>query len=71
MHVASSVPKQHVTSGNGIDIVAKIPVRPKMIFSSEGKLSTIWRALLEVTTTSVTALVAAVVLTYEMTVWPG
>ena len=27
MHVASSVPKQHVTSGNGIDVVAKIPIR--------------------------------------------
>ena len=42
-----------------------------MIFSSLGRLSTICRALVEVTTMSVTAFTAAVVLTYEMTVWPG
>ena len=42
-----------------------------MIFSSAGKLSTICLALVEVTTTSVTAFTAAVVLTYEITVCSG
>jgi hypothetical protein len=40
-------------------------------FSSAGKLSTICLALEEVTTTSVKAFTAAVVLTYETTLYPG
>ncbi len=44
---------------------------PKIIFSSAGNDSTIRRALLLVTSTSLRALTPIEVFTYEMTVWPG
>lgn len=63
VYVACAIPKQHVSPGQAIDIAPKFSSGPKIIGVSSGKDSTIWRALLLVTTTSVTALVAAVVLT--------
>lgn len=63
MDMAATIPQEHVAPRDAVDIVAKVIIWPKDDFASFGKLAITFSALPEVTTQSVSALTAAVVLT--------
>lgn len=67
MHMAAAVPEHHLASRLRIDVVAQVVVGTEDELGVLGESFDNLLALLDVTTTSVSALTAAVVLTYDTT----
>lgn len=65
--MAPAVPEQHLASRLRIDVVAQVVVGTEDKLGVLGESFDNLLALLDVTTTSVSALTAAVVLTYDTT----